>query len=210
VIEVEPLRARDAATAGLLLAASHGEYPAFRALFPDPEVRARVLRPFMTGAARDTARYGCGLVARLPGLDGLAGVALWMPPGRFPLSAVRKARMTPALTRAAIAAGRGFGRFAQVGAALERAVPDGPAWYLQTLGVHPGAQRRGVGAALLADGLARADSAGLPCHLHTSDPANLEYYRRWGFALTQPEIRADADAPPYFGMTRPASVADSG
>jgi ribosomal protein S18 acetylase RimI-like enzyme len=79
-----------------------------------------------------------------------------------------------------------------------------PFWYLEALGVHPGAQRRGVGAALLSDGLAIVDAAKLSCHLHTSDLANVDYYQRWGFELTQPAFSAGPDGPTYYGMTRPA------
>jgi len=60
-----------------------------------------------------------------------------------------------------------------------------------------------VGAALLAAGLAVVDADNLACHLHTSDPANLDYYRRWGFELTQPAVHTDAGGPTYYGVTRP-------
>jgi ribosomal protein S18 acetylase RimI-like enzyme len=202
-LRIDPLRAADAAAAGGLLAASHHDYPAFRVEFPDPRVRNRVLIPFQTAAARDAAVHGSAVGAFLDGQ--LAGVALWQPPGRFPLNLLRKARMTPALLRAALAAPRAFPQFARSGAALERAFPGEPVWYLQALGVHPDAQRRGVGAALLSAGLAVVDADHARCHLHTSDRANLEYYRRWGFQLTQPAFPAGAGGPTYYGMTRPAS-----
>ena len=130
---------------------------------------------------------------------------MWQPPGRFPLTPLRKARMTPALLRAAIAAPRAFRQFARSGAALEQVFPDELVWYLQALGVHPDAQRRGVGGALLSAGLAVVDADHTACHLHTSDPLNVEYYRRWGFQLTQPAFPAGAGGPTYYGMTRPAS-----
>jgi ribosomal protein S18 acetylase RimI-like enzyme len=133
----------------------------------------------------------------------LAGVALWQKPGRFPLSLMRKARMMPALLRVALAAPRAFPRFARSGAALERAFPEEPVWYLEALGVHPNAQRRGVGGALLAAGLAVVDADHIACHLHTSDEANVAYYERWGFELTQPAFPAYAGGPTYYGMTRP-------
>jgi len=202
-LRIELLGAADANAAGAVLAASHGEYPAFRAVFPDPRARSRVLVPFQTGAARDAAIYGRAVGAFLDGH--LAGVALWQPPGRFPLSWPRKARMTPALVRAAVAAPRAFPLFARSGAALERAFPEEPVWYLQVLGIHPRAQRRGVGAALLADGLAIVDADQMVCHLHTSDQTNVDYYRRWGFELTQPGFPAGTGGPTYYGMTRPAS-----
>jgi GNAT superfamily N-acetyltransferase len=200
-VTVDPLLVGDAPAAGGLLAASHGEYPAFRRLLPDPAVRARVLRPFMAVSARDAARYGRPLAARVDGR--LVGVALWMPPGRFPLSPLRKARMVPALARAGLAAGVRFVRFARVAPVLEQGLPDGRFWYLQAMGVHPSAQRQGIGSALMAAGLALVDTDNLVCHLHTSDQANLAYYGRWGFELTQPAIHAGADGPTYYGMTRP-------
>ena len=101
-LRIDPLGAADAAAAGRLLAASHRDYPAFRVEFPDPGVRNRVLIPFQTAAARDAAVHGSLVGAFLD--DRLAGVALWQPPGRFPLTPLRKACMTPALLRAAIAA----------------------------------------------------------------------------------------------------------
>jgi GNAT superfamily N-acetyltransferase len=202
-LRVHQLSADDAATAGALLAASHRDYPAFLAEFPDPRVRNRALTPFQTAAARDAATHGSAAGAFLD--DHLVGVALWQPPGRFPLSPLRKARMTPALLRVAIAAPRAFPRFARSGAALERALPDEPVWYLLALGVQPNAQRRGVGAALLAAGLAVVDANHIACHLHTSDPANVEYYLRWGFELTQPAFPAGPGGPTYYGMTRPAT-----
>ena len=202
-LRIELLRAAEAASAGGLLAASHRDYPAFRVEFPDPPVRNQVLAPFQTAAARDAVVHGSAVGAFLD--CHLAGVALWQPPGRFPLSPLRKARMTPALLRNAVADPRAFPQFARSGAALERAFPDEPVWYLQALGVHPDAQRRGVGAALLRAGLAVIEADHAACHLHTSDPANLGYYRRWGFQLTQPAFPAGAGGPMYYGMTCPAS-----
>jgi ribosomal protein S18 acetylase RimI-like enzyme len=199
---IERLRPDRSAEAGDLLAASHAEYPSFRHLFPDAGVRRSVLRAFMTAAARDAAVNAETLAVFDD--DGMLGVALWMPPGTFPLSVSRKVRMTPALLRAALAAGRAFPAFARVGVALEQAHPHERSWYLQALGVHPRAQRRGVGTRLVMPVLARADEAGVACHLHTSDPANIAYYQRFGFEVSQPAIQALAGGPHYIGMTRPA------
>jgi GNAT superfamily N-acetyltransferase len=176
-LRLDLLSADNAAAAGALLAASHHNYPAFRVDFPDSRVRHRILAPFQTAAARDAALYGM-VGAYLD--DHLGGVALRQRPGRFPLSPLRKARMTPALMHVAIAAPRAFPRFVRSGAALERAFPEQPVWYLQALGVHPNAQRRGVGAALLDAGLAMVDADRTACPLHTSDESNVDYYRRWG------------------------------
>jgi ribosomal protein S18 acetylase RimI-like enzyme len=201
-IRVEPLHRGQARGAGALLAESHGHYPAFRHAIPDPQRRRRLLRAFMAASVRDAAEHGHALAAH--GEDGPLGVALWMPPGTFPLSAARKARMTPALLLGLTAAGAASPAFLRLGSALESAHPEDPVWYLQAMGVHPRAQRRGVGGRLMAAGLDRADAAGLPCYLQTSDPANIAYYERFGFTVTQPAIETYPDGPTYIGMRRPA------
>ena len=95
-IRVDTLSPDLASEAGDLLAASHADYPSFRHLFPNPRRRRRVLRPFMSAAARDAAVHARAMAAYDD--DGeIVGVALWMPPGTFPLSFLRKARMAPAL-----------------------------------------------------------------------------------------------------------------
>ena len=201
-IRIERIAPSRAAEAGDLLASSHSSYPSFRHLFPDANVRRRVLRAFMTAAARDAAIHAHALAARDD--QGILGVALWMPPATFPMSAGRKARMTPALLRAVFVARGSFPAFARVGVILERTHPGDQSWYLQALGVHPRAQRRGIGRQLVLPALALADQAGLACHLHTSDPANIAYYQRFGFEVSQPAIAVFANGPTYIGMTRRA------
>ncbi|HEX6232872.1 MAG TPA: GNAT family N-acetyltransferase [Jiangellaceae bacterium] len=200
-VHVTRLRLQHVAEAGAVIAASHADYPAFRHVFPKPESRHRALVPFMVATTRDAAAHGHGLVAES---DGIVGVALWMPPGAFPLSGGRKVRMTPALVRMTLIVGPAMQRFARVGSALERAHPPQPAWYLQAMGVHPGAQRQGAGAALMAAGISLANNDGLPCYLQTSDPANVGYYERFGFEVVQPAIATYPGGPTYIGMSRSA------
>jgi MFS family permease len=52
-----------------------------------------------------------------------------------------------------------------------------PHWYLWLLGVDPDRQGQGVGSALLAPILARADAEGLPCALETLTERNVWFYR---------------------------------
>ncbi|AYY13096.1 N-acetyltransferase [Actinobacteria bacterium YIM 96077] len=202
-ITIDRLASRQARAAGAVIAASHADYPAFRQIFPDPIMRRRALLPFMTATARDAAAHGHGLVARDG--DDVLGVALWMPPGTFPPSGLRKFRMTPALIRVAVVTRRAVGRLASVGSSLEKAHPPGPSWYLQAMSVHPRAQRRGVGTRLIEPAIALADEAGHACYLQTSDPANVDYYQRFGFELTQPAIATFDGGPSYIGMSRPPS-----
>jgi GNAT superfamily N-acetyltransferase len=202
---IEPLRGQDAHTVGWLLAASYGADPAFRSLWPDSGVRARVLRALLTASARDAARCGGAVLAK--DAVGAVGVALWLPPGMYPLSMARLALQASALTRAAVAAPFAFTRYTSVSARLARDVSPKRTgelvWYLRAMGVHPRARRRGVGALLLAPVLARADEEGARCRLHTSDPANVPYYERFGFRVTPPELPVRRGGPRYLSMIRP-------
>ena len=202
--KVTRLQPTQAQHAGALFAASHGEYPGFCHVFDDDRTRRRVLRTFMAATAGDAARYGHPLAA-VDG-DDLLGVALWMPPGSFPLSAMRQVRMTPALIRVMLLAPWSMRNFARLGTGLAKTHPDETAWYLQAMGVHPKAQRRGVGRRLITAGVAAADQADMPCYLQTSDPANVDYYHRYGFEVVQHEIYGYPGGHPYIGMRRKPRV----
>jgi ribosomal protein S18 acetylase RimI-like enzyme len=63
--------------------------------------------------------------------------------------------------------------------------PTNPHYYLGVIGVHPSAQRRGAGKALL-DGICRlscADPLSSGVYLETANPASLKFYYRCGFVL---------------------------
>ncbi len=125
------------------------------------------------------------------------GVAIWLPPEDAKPGVARQVAMLPGL----IATCRG--RTPRVLRALtitERHHPAEPAWYLFGLGAaNPG---RGVGAALLTRLLEHADAAGLPVYLESSNPRNLSFYRRHGFADREPI--ALPGGPPVVPMWRDA------
>jgi GNAT superfamily N-acetyltransferase len=199
---IEPLRERDAAAAGELLAASHDAYPAYQVLWPNPQVRRRVLCGYLTGIARDAAAWGGAVLAK-DGPDAV-GATLWLPPGAFPLAVSRKLRLTPSMLRMAGRGPRSALSFALLGARLARGGGTGPSWYLRAMGVRPEARRRGIGALLLAPVLARADEEGVRCRLHLADPTAVPYYQSHGFQLTGLEVPLPwhAGSASYVAMVR--------
>ncbi|MFP5319894.1 MAG: GNAT family N-acetyltransferase [Acidimicrobiia bacterium] len=198
VVVLDRGRASEAADA---LAASHAEYPAFRHVFPDPRRRARALRPFFLATVADAVPFEAVYAA----VDGprVLGAAVWLPPGAFPWSAWRKARAAPAFLRVLLADPRHFGAFAKVGANAEKAHPEEPHWFLEVLGIRPEAQRQGLGTRLVEPALARADAAGLPCLLETSDPANVAFYERFGFTVADAALTLVPGGPTHVAMHRP-------
>ena len=67
-----------------------------------------------------------------------------------------------------------FARFA-------RRAPAVPHWHLAAVGVAPNHQGKGVGSRLVAKMLARCDRLGIPAYLESSNPRNLDFYRRLDF-----------------------------
>jgi GNAT superfamily N-acetyltransferase len=204
---IEPLRGRDARVVGSLLAASHLTYPAYQALWPNPSVRARVLRAYLTAIARDAAVWGGAVLAK-DGIDPV-GATLWLPPGAFPLSLSRKLRLSPALLRMAADAPRSAIAFGLIGGRLARGSWAEPVWYLRAMGVRPEARRRGVGSLLLAPVLASADEEGAQCRVHISDPSAVQFFQRYGFRRCGREIPVYRRRPgvraSYLAMVRPPS-----
>lgn len=124
-----------------------------------------------------------------------AGAALWLAPGteidHGPLMAHLEATL-PQDRKAALLAGL------EVQAALH---PHGPHWYLPFIGVRTAAQGRGIGAALLAHGLARVDRDGLPAYLEATSRRSVPLYRRFGFETIG--VVESPDFPEIFAMWRP-------
>ena len=79
---------------------------------------------------------------------------------------------------------RGFAHFSAIVENMEHALASHGlqhAWYLSIAGIAPDAQGRGLGASVLAPGLAAVDAAGAACFLETYNERSLPFYARLGF-----------------------------
>lgn len=106
-----------------------------------------------------------------------ASVAIWEPPAvenkppeEFP---------APKLPAEALA------RVHTYEEAVHAMLPATPFWYLGVLGTHPHYAGRRWGHAVMTSGLRRAARDGLPAILETSNPANVEVYRRAGWHVVR-------------------------
>ena len=199
-LNVRRISVPDAWEAAHVLAASHLDYPAFEYAFPAIRQRERVVRHLMAAAARDVERRGVGYLARTHGLA--AGSALWFPPGALARGGWDAVQLAASMLPVALASRARFPAFARAGSALEEAARDEEGWYLQSLGVTPRLQRRGIGGRLLAPILEAADSRGVTCGLHTSDTANIAFFQRFGFEVIEPLHAVVPGGPAYLRMRR--------
>eukprot|EP01133_Synstelium_polycarpum_P019649 gene19649-23534_t len=81
---------------------------------------------------------------------------------------------------------QGYAHFTAIVGNMEHALASHGlqhAWYLSIAGIAPDAQGRGLGASVLAPGLAAVDAAGAACFLETYNERSLPFYGRLGFAV---------------------------
>lgn len=202
--EIVVLKPEQALAGAAALGQSHARYPAFTSVYPDDRRRNKALAPFFYATVRDAIPFGC-VYAAMEG-EKVLGIAIWLPPGAFPWSTGRKLRATWSFARVWAADPKGFKAFTRLGMNAEMRHPRDEHWALEALGIRPEAQRRGLGTRLMNPVLQRADSEGVYCYLETSDPANITYYRRFGFEVVT-ENPTLPGAPPNIAMKRPVAGA---
>jgi GNAT superfamily N-acetyltransferase len=119
-------------------------------------------------------------------VDGKAkAVAAWMPPGSYPRSPRREAMFYVRALPSMVLVGRRLPPALQLLTTIDKAHPKHEHWYLSLLAVDPELQGKGVGGALLAPVLERADREGLPVYLETQKEANVAWYGRHGFGVLE-------------------------
>ena len=106
------------------------------------------------------------------------GAAVWAPPDRWELPGREVLFNLPSISRRLPQLAVGYHR-------VDKLHPREPHLYLSVLGVDPAAQRTGLGSRLLEPGLERCDREGVPAYLESSKEANVPFYERHGFRVTQ-------------------------
>ena len=150
---IEPLRRDLLDTATTTLTRAFADEPMFTWVIPDPQHRARSLRVMNRGPLLYGLRYGHAMQ-----LHHGKAVAAWLPP-HCALTALRT--ISCGILGVPFSVGlHAFRRFRHANEVLARIhrkhVPE-PHWYLMVVGVDPEFQGRGLGTALVNEGLARAD-----------------------------------------------------
>jgi ribosomal protein S18 acetylase RimI-like enzyme len=165
-----------------VLVRAFADEPGYSWVFPDANERSKALRRYFDAFLALNLAYG-----EVDATRDFGGVACWLPPLRGFAAFWAALRSGFGTTRAML----GFSRDAQARMiamvryserVAKSAVPD-PHWTLGLLGVDPARQRQGIGSALLAAGLARADAEGRVCYLETERESSARLYERHGFVV---------------------------
>jgi GNAT superfamily N-acetyltransferase len=108
--------------------------------------------------------------------------AIWKPPGRWRVGGRELVKQMP---QAVSSLRLGLPRALAVLATIEKKHPTEPHWYLAVLGTEPAAQGKGRGSAVIRPVLDRCDADGIPAYLESSKEANIPFYERHGFRVTE-------------------------
>jgi ribosomal protein S18 acetylase RimI-like enzyme len=171
-----------AATAVLAEAFEHDPMLA-RVIRPSADRRRERLALLFTTLLR-SAPKGAQIVDAAQIGQGIVGAAVWERPSAPQPTVLGELPHLPAFARAIGLAGIVPATIDQRRMAAAR--PRQPHWYLGEIGVGEAVRGRGVGAALLLRGLARADADGVDAYLESSTPRNRALYARHGFVELGP------------------------
>jgi len=185
---------------GALGARGFFDDPFFVHLSDQPVLRQRGLAIFFRSHVKVLGNAAVVTGARNE--DGiLIAACIWQRPKTYPLSLWRQLREMLGSLRALFPRPRALISGLRYVLAMEKAHLHEEHWYLVLLVADPMLWRRGLGSALLEPGLAQADKDGLSAYLETQKEANLAYYQRFGFSLTD-ALRPVKGGPTLFTMTR--------
>jgi GNAT superfamily N-acetyltransferase len=135
--------------------------------------------------------------------EDVVGGALWVPPGNWRLGIVQQLTLLPGMLRVF---GRGLARAQRGLAVMEEGHPRIAHYYLDSLGVVPEWQGRGIGSALMEPVLQRCDIERMPAYLNAGSARSRDLYLRHGFEVSE-EFRLPEGGPPLWRMWRePAAL----
>jgi ribosomal protein S18 acetylase RimI-like enzyme len=130
--------------------------------------------------------------------EDVIGGALWVPPGQWRLGFMQQLKLLPGMIRVF---GRDLPRAQRGLTVMDAGHPRKPHWYLDSLGVEPDWQGKGIGSALMRPVLDRCDRDRMPAYLNAGSPRSRDLYRRHGFDVME-EFRLPEDGPPLWRMWR--------
>ena len=169
--------------------------PAFRHFFHDAyHPHARTFLAFLLDL-----RLAGGLVWVEEVAGRIVSASMWDPPGGTRLSEAQQEQMWQ--EAAATFPDDAVARLDAYEEQVHVFAPSTDHYYLGVLASDPAARGRGHGAAVLRPGLVAADAEGLASFLETGTEANLGFYSRFGFEVSD-ELEL-ADRTRVWFLTRP-------
>ncbi|MEO1559667.1 MAG: GNAT family N-acetyltransferase [Cyanobacteria bacterium J06632_19] len=183
-----------------ILANAFNEDPFFHYVLPQ-EDKDKLIH----GIWKTTLRY-CQTYHSIYTTPELKGIAVWIPPGQFPLNPLRflLAGFYKILFQVGLNRIGNFSLFTLLEQYHKQDMPE-PHWYLLGLGVSPLYQGQGIGGSLIQPILKQADKEGLPCYLETDTDGAVRFYQRHGFEI----LRTEEQPVKFWTMKREPQINDN-
>ncbi|MEV0428246.1 GNAT family N-acetyltransferase [Micromonospora sp. NPDC050495] len=189
-LNIRPATAEDLPRLVSVMAAAFSTGPVAEWVAPEPADRLAVFTGYMKLMLNLGIRYGWVDVT-----DDLSGAAIWYRRDDTP------SHVPDHVYGLQEATGRHAARFLLLDAMFQARHPHVPHWYLAYIGVHPAAQSRRIGSALLAHAHEALDRENMPAYLEASDPRNRDLYARHGYKAETPMLPTPT-GPPFWPMWR--------
>jgi GNAT superfamily N-acetyltransferase len=175
-LEISLITDQQIPAAGEMLARAFFNDPLCVFTQPDPHARLSQFTWLFTDLVRDAARQRSVYVSAC--VNRPHGIAVWTPPqtGGAAADEERDTGTDQMELRFDHGAYHRFTSACRHFERIHRQCAGGPHWYLGLLGVPPEWQYRGIGRALVAPVLHRADHERLPCYLETFVPGNVPFF----------------------------------
>lgn len=148
---------------------------AYKWMIPDDELRARVMPGFFRSIVRATLRQGV-ILHRMDNLS----TSLWRPPQSAYAGRLEMLMNLPSIYRFMNAARP---RVQKIARAARKHQPDFPFRYLQFVAVAEEHRGKGLGGAIVKDGLKRAEAADEIVYLETASSDKVSFFQHMGFDI---------------------------
>jgi GNAT superfamily N-acetyltransferase len=185
-----------------VMSSAFADDPLWVYLFPDSARRRNAIpRFYRVGFAlpvRNGQAYGAG--------DEIEGVAVWSVPlqkGGSPLSVLNADLFRLLFSPSIMSIRKAFPIFSQFDRMHKQYVRE-PHYYLNSIGVLPEAQGKGLASKLIRPFLARADTEGVPAYTETMTPSNVPLYQHFGFQIME-QYRVPKTDLSIWSLLRPCS-----
>ena len=196
--DVRPATPADTAALSRVLGRAFFDDPVMCWLLPDARARRLKLHKLFAALTRHHHLPRGGVEVAAPGTAGIGAAALWDPPGQWQHTTAEELRAAPSML---LTFGTAVRRGMRITDLMKRHHPEEPHWYLAVIGSDPQVRGTGLGQALMQSRLDRCDAEYAPAYLESSNEANVPYYQRFGFEVTQ-ELTLPDGGPTLWGMWR--------
>jgi len=183
-------------SAGIMLGMAFMDDPISIHVIPDSNERKLKMKYVFQTATCLGVRYGEVYASS----EKLEGVANWIQYEAFKEYKFRmlKCGLKSRIYKIGLKASKRYKPFGEYAIKMHKKHAPGKHWYLETLGVDPNFQGKGIGSSLMNIKFKDIDLQGLPIYLETSTEKNVKFYEKLGFHVAEEVLIPETEVTQYY------------